>query len=191
MTSIPYYVVDIETCPVDLDKHHALDKQEQKKLINPIDSKIVAIGLRTDGQDYIMQSDDEKQMLEEFWRLWKEKKKPGNKIIGFNIKYFDIPFLVTRSLIHGVTIVPFNLKEIVDIREKISAYRSGHTRGTLKEFATLTGIETTGLDGSHVAQLCEEKDYETLVTYLKNDLEITDKLYQRLRELKILYIERW
>jgi hypothetical protein len=74
-------------------------------------------------------------MLIDFWKKWQELKIQNSKlnVVGFNIANFDMSFLTTRSFIQGVKIVPFVVKEIIDIKERISAFRYGPTRGKLKE----------------------------------------------------------
>lgn len=185
-----YFIIDVETCPMDMQRHDALPEEERKQLINPIDSKAVAIGIRRNGVDVIFSGPDEKKLLEDFWSEWRKAREGGAFIVGFNLLSFDIPFLVTRSFIHQVKIVPFILKSVIDLRDRISAYRYGNTRGTLKEFAALLGLETMG-DGAQVAALCRTGDIDGLVKYLKNDLLITDEIFKRARDLSILGIEKW
>ena len=185
-----YFIVDVETCPLDMQKHDALPEEERKLLINPIDSRAVAIGIRKNGIDKIFSHPDERELLTEFWAEWKKAREGGAFIVGFNLVSFDIPFLTTRSFVNNVTISPFSLKTVIDLRDRISAYRYGNTRGTLKEFAKLLGLETMG-DGGQVAELCRAGDTEALARYLKNDLLITDEIFKRARDTNILGIEKW
>ena len=112
-------------------------------------------------------------------------------IIGFNIVHYDLPFLVTRSFINNVPISPFTLKEIIDLREKISAYRYGETRGKLKEFAAIIGIERDAKEGKDVFDMWLNGDKKSLCEYLEKDLEITDSLYIRANALNITRIAKW
>ena len=187
-----YFVIDIETCPLDLEHYKTLNEEERKKLINPIDSKIIAIGIRHNKQNKVFMG-EEKQILEEFWKEWKNLRDNFHaRVVGFNITNFDIPSIVTRSLIHNVQIVPFIIKNnIVDLREKLSAYRYGETRGKLKDFAVSLGLDVKEINGSHIGDLCIEGKFDLIKDYLIHDLEITDALYQRVKETNILKIERW
>lgn len=189
----PYLIVDIETCPIDTDAAEALDEEERKKLINPVDSKIVAIGIRTKDKNTVWCSEDEKDMLENFWLEFQSIRKGNPRIpaVGFNILQFDMPFLVARSFIHGVVVSPFTHKQIVDLRDKINACKWGHTRGRLKEYAEFVGLETDGMDGSEVMGCCIKGDMARIEKYLHNDLEITDDLYKRAVELNITKIAKW
>lgn len=186
-------ILDIETCPIDIEKASNLEEEEALKLINPIDSKIVAIGVRYKDEDFIFQSDNEKEMLEQFWAKWKEIR--GNSVlipvVGFNIVAFDMPFLVSRSFINKVPVVPFTLKELVDLKEKLSAYRYGKTRGKLKEYAQLIGMDISDTDGSMVMDLYKDGKHDEIKKYLIKDLEITEGVYKLAEELNITKINRW
>src|SRR3989338_5513821 len=185
------FILDIETCPIKMEGYFELPEEEQKKLLNPIDSRIVAIGIRANGKDIILMEEDEKKMLNDFWWEWKKALSPSLQVVGFNIAHFDIPFLVTRSFIHNVPIVPFTLKSIIDLREKVNAYRYGPSRGTLKEFAKVVGIETDGTDGSDIARLFHDKSKKKNQKNLTTDLDITEQMYKRMRDTNILNISRW
>jgi len=188
-----YFVIDIETCPIVLDNYESLDEESRIKLINPIDSKIIALGLKYGDSNQIFMGENEKEILEDFWEAWREIKGENNmiKVVGFNTTSFDIPFIVTRSFIHKVQIFPFTIKSLVDLREKITAYRSGNTRGKLKEYAKIIGLPIKDVDGSDIARLCIEKKYDIMKEYLINDLIITNELYKRAKETNITFIERW
>ncbi|MCK9292595.1 MAG: 3'-5' exonuclease [archaeon] len=188
-----YIILDIETCPISLENYFEKDEEEKLKLLNPIDSRIVAIGLRFENVNYIFQSEDEKEILSKFWEKWKEIKLGSALIpvVGFNITSFDMPFIVTRSFIQNIRIESFSLKEIIDLRDKINAYKYGKTRGKLKEFAEIIGQEILEVNGSDVSRLCYEKDYLTLNKYLEKDLEITDALYKRAVETNVINVNRY
>ncbi|MCX6799473.1 MAG: ribonuclease H-like domain-containing protein [Candidatus Diapherotrites archaeon] len=190
-----FFCVDVETCPVDREEWLKLGEEERKRLLNPIDSRIVAIGVKEEGKEAVVLLDEsEKKMLEEFWGMLAEFKKSGyaGKIVGFNLKNFDLPVLVTRSFIHNVRVVPFLLKEIVDLRESLSVFKYGHVRGKLKEYAAFIGIKAMdGMDGSKVAEACWKGETKKIAEYLKKDLEITEEIYKRAKSLRITEIQRW
>ena len=188
-----YFIVDIETCPIDLENYNSLNEEEKLKLINPIDSKIIALGIRYKNKTEIFISADEKKILEEFWSEWKRIKQENQNslAVGFNIIRFDIPFIVARSFINNVEIVPFMLKSVVDLKEKINAYRYGKSRGKLSEFGKFLGLEILDINGSKIADLWSENKIEGIKKYLSKDLEITEQLLIRAKETKIIHISRW
>lgn len=191
---MPYFYVDTETCPIDREEYLSRTEAERKKLLNPIDSKIIAIGAKCgEEKTLILQSSDERQILLSFWKeILSFKKSSLDKIVGFNIKDFDLPFIVTRSFIHGVPIVPFTLKDIVDLRELLSAFKYGPTRGKLKEFAQLIGMQIIDdMDGEKVPAAHWAGETQKIKEYLEKDLEITHAIHKRTIELRINEIQRW
>lgn len=190
--AMAYVVLDIETVPLDKKEYLKRDEEERKKLLNPIDSRIVAIGIKRQGEEpIVLAGSDEAEMLEAFWKEIAKSKAAALKIVGFNVKDFDIPFLVTRSFVNNVEIVPFMLKDILDLREKLSAYKYGNVRGKLKEFADFLSIEKHEMDGSMVAEEYWAGNTKKIEAYLKKDLEITEAVYHRIVRLKIDKIDRW
>jgi|TARA_Y100000310_G_scaffold38954_1_gene36510 DNA polymerase elongation subunit (family B) len=188
-----YFIVDIETCPINLDGYNDLEEEEKTKLINPIDSKIIALGIRYKNENKIFMNENEKEILSEFWNEWNKIKKenPSNLIVGFNIVNFDIPFITSRSFIHNIKITPFILKLVIDLREKINAYRYGKTRGKLTDYGKFLGLDVLDIDGNKIAELCIEKNWDKIKEYLVKDLEITEELFKRAKETNILNISRW
>lgn len=187
-----FLVIDIETVPVDIAASKLLTEEERKKKLNPIDSKIVAIGLMSAHETWVQSGEDEAALLTELWTRWDlfRRANPGAPIVGFNHASFDIPFLVTRSFLCNVPIIPFSTRQLVDIRHKLAAYAYGEQRGKLKELAQLTGHEVLDVDGSDVTRLWEE-DREKLEEYLAKDLQITRSLYERMVRLGIDKIQRF
>jgi uncharacterized protein YprB with RNaseH-like and TPR domain len=189
-----YIIVDVETCPIRLDGYAQLSDAEKSKLINPIDSRIVAIGVRHNEVDQIFCDSSEIQMLEGFWNAYRNLAPAQSLVplVGFNIKDFDLPFLLARSFINFVKIRPFLISEVIDLREKLCAYsHTTRARGRLKEYGALMGIEDIGINGSHIADLCIQNNMDEIVRYLKHDLLITDRMFQRARDTNILYVDRW
>ena len=188
-----YFIVDIETCPIDIETYLSLDEEKQKELINPIDSKIIALGIRHDGKNKIFLSDDEKEILEKFWSEWSAIKKqyPMISIVGFSITNFDLPFITARSFIHGIQVSPFTIKQTIDLREKINAYRYGPTRGKLKDYASILGLRVLDIEGRDIPHLHRNKNQEEIKEYLLNDLELTDELYKRAVKTNIIKITKW
>lgn len=181
-------IADIEVAPNNYDNYFTKTDEEKLKLLNPIDSKIIVIGIKQNGA-YKILSGDEKDILKSFWETLDKNK--GETIVGFNIKNFDMPFLTARSFINNIKIAPFTIKNILDLRENINAFRYGQTRGKLKEYATLLGIETMEVDGSNVAKLFFDKEIDTIKEYLKKDLDITEAILKRAKDTNITKISKW
>ncbi|MDP2666036.1 MAG: ribonuclease H-like domain-containing protein [Candidatus Diapherotrites archaeon] len=190
-----FFYLDIETVPNDKELYLSLPEEGRKKLLNPIDSRIVAIGMkRKENEAQIFYGEDEKSILTQFWSALAESRKTNGsyQLVGFNIKDFDLPFLVTRSFIQEVKILPFVVKEVVDVRESLSAFKYGHTRGKLKEYGALMGLSIIDdIDGSRVAERYWAGEHAKIQEYLRKDLEITQAMHTRMKDLGITDILRW
>lgn len=187
-----YLVIDIETVPLDTDKYFDEDEEDRLDYLNPIDSKVIAAGIRSNGTNEVFIGEDETRVLEDFWDEWSAVKR-GNKdvsVVGFNINEFDIPMLASRSFQNGVTISPFTLKELVDLRERISAFQ-WRPKGKLHDFVETLGISPETGGGENVAIWYRNDQMNHIKDHLIEDLEITDELYQKARDLNITKIEKW
>ncbi|MEM4368267.1 MAG: ribonuclease H-like domain-containing protein [Candidatus Anstonellales archaeon] len=191
---VDYLVIDIETVPlIDYKTYERLEEEDKLRLINPIDSKLIALGIleRTKKYIYLEKDSSEEEMLKNFWKFIEDRLDSNNNllVVGFNILQFDLPFLITRSFIKNVKVVKLSSKSICDIKERLSFTRKGNVRGKLKELANLIGIETLNIDGKDIIKFYQENDWETISRYLENDLEITEKLFLRLVETNIYYLK--
>lgn len=80
--------------------------------LSPVTGRVLAIGLVRDGEVIIddgrpsADADLEESILQNFWELFAEIRSDGNKMIGWNIANFDVPFLVWRSAKLGVEMCP-------------------------------------------------------------------------------------
>lgn len=186
-----YFIIDVETVPQDLGGYLDCTEDERRGFLNPFDSRVIAAGIRADGENRIF-TGDEKDILEEFWLEWSAVKQGDErvKVVGFNVKNFDLNMLVGRSFIRGATIRPFKLNEIVDLREKLSAYK-WRGKGTLRDYVLSSGLEPSKENGSKVAQWAKEGDMESIKKHLKDDLVMTEKIFERAKDLNILQIEKW
>ncbi|MEM3373323.1 MAG: ribonuclease H-like domain-containing protein [Candidatus Anstonellales archaeon] len=191
---VDYLVIDIETVPlIDYKTYERLEEEDKLRLINPIDSKLIALGIleRTKKYIYLEKDSSEEEMLKNFWKFIEDRLDSNNNllVVGFNILQFDLPFLITRSFIKNVKVVKLSSKSICDIKERLSFTRKGNVRGKLKELANLIGIETLNIDGKDIIKFYQENDWETISRYLEKDLEITEKLFLRLVETNIYYLK--
>ena len=181
-----YLVVDIETVPLDTDEYFDEDEEGRLEYLNPVDSKVIAVGIRSNGTNEVFIGEDESRGLEDFWAEWSAVKR-GSKdvsVVGFNINEFDIPMLASRSFQNGVTISPFTLKEMVDLRERISAFQ-WRPKGTLHDFVETLGINPETGGGENVPIWYRNDQMDQIEEHLEEDLEITDELYQKAKELNI------
>ncbi|MEL6897944.1 MAG: hypothetical protein AAFP90_17735, partial [Planctomycetota bacterium] len=87
------------------EKKHWLDIMDRAAL-SPITGQIVAIGYSGKGAklDAAINNRSEKELLLFFWKQYEKARAAGRKLIGFNIKEFDVPFICQRSWIHRIDV---------------------------------------------------------------------------------------
>jgi hypothetical protein len=124
--------------------------------------------------------DVERDALGKFWDCVAKVRGP---VVGFNILGFDIPVILVRSAILGVTptislanVRPWDDRIAVDLME-----RRFRTRGAmkLKDLARYYGlqVDAEGVDGSQVAALFRD-DPQKVAEYVISDVELTRRLFR-------------
>jgi len=146
--------------------------------------KVVAIGYCTaDDDSYHFDLSGEPDCLNTFWDNIRNQNSGIHRLIGFNIKLFDLPFLIRRSWKHGIP-VPYPIrdgkwwsKEIIDLRDE---WQLGDrtVRGSLDAISKFLGTGEKIGDGKDFARLLEE-DREQAIAYLRHDLELTRLMAKR------------
>lgn len=153
--------------------------------LSPLNSRITAIGVSNGfGTDAIVDQ-DEKFILEKFWEGIK-RKHPYIRLIGFNCQSFDLPFLIIRSLKHNVKV--FDMRNrIIDLRDVLSNGNK-YQKGKLNDYAKLIGTSTkfNGYSGYEAIRLWNENKLDELREYVLTDVEITHKLYDRMKEIGLV-----
>jgi hypothetical protein len=127
----------------------------------------------------------EAEYLATFWRECRHRT-----IVGFNVKGFDLPFLIQRSRYLGVKYPMLDLGKysrrgvidlFLDLTFNQGTYDAGAMRRTLKAFCRRFGIavddETTGAD---MPRLFEAGEFDAIAAHLRSDVEATVALAQRL-----------
>ena len=186
-----YAIFSIQTAPIQLQDFFELSEEEQMKKINPLDSRIISIGVLYKGNVSIFSKGPESDIIADFWSFFKNTISASTQLVGFNAKQFEIPFIVTRSFILNVNVPPFSLKNILDLREHIHAFRFGQTRGKLREFGQVLGVPSKEIEAKDIVKLHFSKEQEKLSELLLYDITITQKILTRLVETGIIHISRF
>lgn len=134
---------------------------------------------------------DEKAMLEQFWKV----ATVCTEFVSFNGRMFDAPFLVIRSMVHGVRPTKDLLSNRylslqrsaahIDLMDQLTFYGAARFRKSLHLFCRALGIESpkmSGTTGDDVAKLYADKKYLDIARYNAGDLRATAALYKRWRE---------
>lgn len=124
----------------------------------------------------------EKELLVEFWDTVTQHRIKA--WVGFNIFNFDLPFLLRRSLFHGVTPgVPVRSNRYWDSRfiDLMQLWQFGNREQTisLDRLAKYLGLEGKAGSGAQFAEWFNE-DPAKASAYLKRDIELTQSVADRM-----------
>lgn len=191
-------VFDIETRPLDFDQIKHLmpefsapanykDEEKiaaniaeqrakwiEKAALSPVTGAVCAIGGLRDGvfAAYVdPEGNCEKEILEWFWR----NIGRGTQLIGFNNHRFDLPFLMRRSWLHGIT-VPKGLmrgryfQNSTDLMELWNC--GGNDFVSLNTVARFLGVGSKNGSGEFFHELLKT-DPKAAGAYLENDIMLT------------------
>lgn len=141
---------------------------------------VLCIGLLDDeGVEFL--TGPEPNILKAFWAIFED----GPRMVGFNIKGWDLPFLCQRSWILGIQVPQdlwngryWNLR-FVDVLEQWCCFSNRFEGNSLAAVAKATGVgEKTG-DGKDFSKLYSE-NRQAALDYCGLDLELTAKIASRL-----------
>ena len=185
-------IFDIETAPLTVGEYVKVGDDGEKKDIgglSPITGKIIAIGMHA-KKTHIF-TGEENDILTNFWQTIREESEEDKgffKLVGFNVKQFDIHFLIVRSLAHNVPILKFNRRYVIDLREYLTFFQTYMKKGTLNDYARIIGVEGkyNDLENKDIPILYQRGDFETIRKYLEQDIAMTKNLYDACKKVGIL-----
>jgi DNA polymerase elongation subunit (family B) len=176
---------------------------------SPLTGEIVAMGLldyyKNEGAVYYQAPDqdnkelkedgilfkqmDEVTMIRKFWELAERYQV----FITFNGRAFDMPFLLTRSAIHGIRptkdlmrgryLYQNNPDALhIDLAEQLSFYGATRRKGSLHLWSRAFGIpspKSGGVTGDDVGPLFKKKKFLEIARYNVGDIRATRELYTK------------
>ena len=168
----------------------------------PLTAKVVSIGmLNTSTQNTLVlfegserkewESDEtgfkycsytEHELLIKFW----EYVKKVDRVVTFNGRYFDIPFLMLRSAIHKIKPSRNFIKKRYDNHSHVDLLDKFTNYGMTKKFNldfycksfNVESPKSHGVSGMEVKELYEAGKIEEIATYCAHDVEATYQLYK-------------
>lgn len=188
-----YLVLDIETTPVDFEDRAVIDyliRKKSDRSYHPFFAKVIAIGIKRQKEDPIVWAGaDEKAILDDFWEYIADNR-PG-LYVTFNGMGFDLPFLSVRSMINGVR--PTDNVNVNKWRMMEGNHFDIMVALTDKWGITWVAFDITckvmGIDlpedavrGYQIPDLHAREDWDTIRRHNLQDLELTEKLFQRIFE---------
>lgn len=129
--------------------------------------------------------EDEASILTRYWALYDKY----TRVVGFNVDAFDLPFIVKRSIINNVRVADNFDRNIRDLRKAANSFFLCYeklAKGKLSDWAEVMGIEVATHNGALMPKLFEKRDWKKIEEHCIEDVEITTKLYERLKHLNII-----
>lgn len=181
-------------------KNPDLIAENHKKIIlqaalSPYTGQVTIVGMKHTGSSesfiytqgytdpldgYVNGFSTERELLVAVWASIAKAIDKGERVVTFDGKRFDLPYLFIRSLINNVSsgldylglIHPYNHDNHLDIKSLFD-------KGSLKEIAYVLDSQTDNtLDGSELPELWKV-DPAKVVEKCKSDLIQTEKIYER------------
>lgn len=164
--------------------------------LSAITGEVLAIGYSGNTEKiHTVRDSSENFLLAAFWENYRKARSAGRKMVGWNIKGFDVPFLVQRSYIAGI-FVPSTVLDsrgyldqtFLDLSE---VWRVGVRSwpekglGKLDTVARALGLpgKPEGLTGADFARLfhsASEDEQQQAIAYLLSDLASTRAIAERI-----------
>lgn len=164
-----------------------------KAALSPLTGCVLAIGFGNADNSAIVgvEGESEPEILSAFWSVYKKyHADTGSRLIGFNIKHFDIPFLVRRSWFHGIPVPETVIEKgrylsptFVDLMVEWGVGKMDMVK--LDKLAKFFGIggKPEDCDGGMFASLWNSGNADSrqqAIQYLENDIDMTWRLAERM-----------
>lgn len=156
----------------------AEDAWRGKLALSPLTGRVLAIGWSQSDEGFsFVGDDDEKEILQTFWLRWAELEH--DRVFGFNLFGFDLPFIARRSMLLGVAVPSAAIDRrgywhhsFVDLA-RVWQFGDRQSYVKLDVLAKAFGIQgkTEGVTGADFARLWE-KDRQKAIEYLHDDVRI-------------------
>lgn len=166
--------------------------------LSPRQGRILCLGMSlpcSDGPIYaghVAETEDkEASLLKTFWDVMEHH---NGRIVTFNGRTFDLPFLVLRSLHHGIThklssdtlrlwFARYRVTPHCDVRGVLSNWND-FSDGTLTDWCRFVGVPCTdGVSGADIYQLYRQGEYAAIAAKCKADVVATRQLYEKIAPL--------
>ncbi len=135
----------------------------------------------------------EAELLRSFWAL----ASRAETVVSFNGRGFDVPFLVTRSLIHGIPArvdlqsQRWSLRPHLDLFELLSQRERGPSKLDVVCWALGIASPKEVMDGSMVAPAYARGEILKIAEYNAHDVRATSAIYRKVRDMVLRYRGDW
>lgn len=174
-----------------ISKYNEKKKAEyiEKAALSVFTGEVLAIGYRRYNLDgacdpiKILHGLPEDVLIKEFWNMI-NNSGPDSKIIGWNSNGFDMPFMIRKSWKYGLDNTPQFLSDwnrplprYIDLMQMWGCGSHEYTK--LDTAAKYFGVGQKNGDGKFFKEMYKE-DPDKAVAYLTNDVDITDKVAEKM-----------
>lgn len=180
-------LVDPAKVKADIEKRTA--ERDDKLALDWNVGRIIAIGYWAESlgtRVYLCPTEeDEQRELSVFWHHVGQRT-----IVGFNVKSFDLPYMVQRSRYLGVSHPQLDFGKysrrgiedlFLDLTFNAGTYDQGAMRRTLKAFARRFGLPVNDeIDGKDIQALVAADNWAGIESHLRSDIDLTVALARRL-----------
>jgi predicted PolB exonuclease-like 3'-5' exonuclease len=196
------YLYDRKVSKIPEDSERKVDTFEEffdKTSFDGTYGRICTIAYALNDEPVQSLSGDEREMVRKFW----EVAGRADLIIGHNIRDFDLPFILQRSVVLGVkptwnkfeepgkkpwdmvkflSFARYKNAPIFDTMWEWSNWTDKWSNKTIEHIALALGIPTPkeGIDGSQVAKFFKEGKIKQICEYCMRDVETTRAVYKRM-----------
>ncbi|MEZ4454710.1 MAG: ribonuclease H-like domain-containing protein [Nannocystaceae bacterium] len=138
---------------------------------------------------------EEAELLRAFWGLCAH----ADVVVSYNGRGFDVPFLIGRSLVHGVACrvdlmgSPYSLRPHLDLYRVITGGGRAPGPTGLDVVCWSLGIPSPkgSMDGSKVADAYAAGEILAIAEYNRGDIRATTAVYQRIRDQILQFRQEW
>lgn len=170
------------------------EKYEDKLNFMPEFNKILTIAVWYQFQDKIQVKNlewSEEEQIKQFFEFAKVQK-----LAWYNIKWFDIPFIVKRAVKLWIEIPnqlkafdkkPREFDNIIDLYEVWKhIWYSSCSLDVLCNFLWITSPKDFWIDWSQVQEFYDNKKEKEIIEYCKRDVEATVKVYDYFKSINLI-----
>lgn len=166
------------------------DVYVEKSPMIPEFAKIICVSFGLISGDKVMTiyEDDEKKLMSKLHNVLEKASESKKILCGFNIKLFDVPFIIKKFYKHGFTLPQYinfvGLKpweiNILDVAEVWKGF--GKNMSSLEEVMYELGIDNNGnINGSEVYDYYwNKKDKNSIIKHCEQDIHSVVEIVQRL-----------
>lgn len=172
------------------EREKRIEEMRSEYALDPATGRVACVSLYgTDakGEEIAVSfiHNDEVKLLTEFWHTLKAISARGPmRLVGFNSKSFDVPFLHIRSAVHDIR-PAYRIDQRryysdyhCDLRDILTNF-DNRKKGKLNYYAKLFGVQQKSGSGSMVDGWWKNGEHEKIASYCLDDCRATYQVFNK------------